>query len=416
MAESKGEAKTLRPRSDPDSTIKTADKRKPQAFSTHVSRPKRQRHIQNRQQIENLKTRTNPEMLRVFPALQGFMNAFAAYDASVQTRRQRKKQLNSEKKTKDKPKSKIKRAEIEGKKKKRGKQGKLTKTKKKIPPQICDVVPPDQFLFILLDKKRRRELRHVDFQLTQSVLKMFSNPGCVRPANIIAFSSRIPSALAALVLAGLTDKLLLQLQRKFIVIYAWSTLYASVKTNTNPGIVRYPLMIVFPQTTAESAFFVLLAVRFGLTLSIRSGGNGYLNTSVGAELVVDTSLLRLSRGSKTDFKCCPIKALTACIPSAPSVVELLSQQIRINKRDHTVTVSTGVRLSVLYEQLYKHRLTVPAGICPAVATSLALVAGVGYLSRSLASIICILCLLSSCHMHILLLSGCTDSQVSFATI
>jgi FAD/FMN-containing dehydrogenase len=126
---------------------------------------------------------------------------------------------------------------------------------------------------------------------------------------------------------------------------------AQYDTARKPAMARFhevrPAAIVRCETPADASAAIGFARRSGLPLSIRCGGHSVTGRSSGNGIVIDVTPMR-----------------------SVSVI------------DGTATVEAGVRLGELYEALYTHGLTVPAGCGPSVGIAgLTLGGGIGVLGR-----------------------------------
>jgi FAD/FMN-containing dehydrogenase len=119
-----------------------------------------------------------------------------------------------------------------------------------------------------------------------------------------------------------------------------------------PAMARFeavrPAGIVRCVTPGDVAQAILFARRAGLGLSVRCGGHSVAGRSSGAGLVIDVSPMR-----------------------------------SVSISNGIASVGAGIRLGELYEALYEHGVTVPAGCGPSVGIAgLTLGGGIGILGRS----------------------------------
>src|SRR5215469_14169901 len=119
-----------------------------------------------------------------------------------------------------------------------------------------------------------------------------------------------------------------------------------------PAMARFhnvrPAAIVRCRTPADASAAIGFARRAGLAVSIRSGGHSVAGRSATEGMVID-----------------------------------VSPMTRISVSGRIATVGAGARLGDLYEALYEHGVTIPAGCGPAVGIAgLALGGGIGILGRS----------------------------------
>jgi FAD/FMN-containing dehydrogenase len=118
-----------------------------------------------------------------------------------------------------------------------------------------------------------------------------------------------------------------------------------------PAMARFddvrPAAIVRCETPADVSATVVFARRSGVPLSVRSGGHSVAGHSSTEGMLVDVTPMR-----------------------------------NIAVRDGIATVGAGVRLGDLYEALYEHGVTIPAGCGPPVGIAgLTLGGGIGVLGR-----------------------------------
>ena len=118
-----------------------------------------------------------------------------------------------------------------------------------------------------------------------------------------------------------------------------------------PAMARFhdvkPAAIVRCQTPADASATIGFARRAGLPVSIRCGGHSVAGRSATEGMVIDVTPMS-----------------------------------RISVSGRIATVGAGARLGDLYEALYEHGVTIPAGCGPAVGiTGLALGGGIGILGR-----------------------------------
>src|SRR5439155_1255493 len=152
-------------------------------------------------------------------------------------------------------------------------------------------VIPNEFLFSLLSNSKRKLLREVDMALTRSMLEM--DPDQV--SNEISFGTQYVKALDTLALHGVTKEKILELQKKYLIIWPWSSLYCSSKVNQNQVFIQFPLAIVLPKSSREVSKWIEFVNFHKFSVSIRSGGHCYENFSISGQIVIDTSLLELQK-------------------------------------------------------------------------------------------------------------------------
>jgi FAD/FMN-containing dehydrogenase len=128
--------------------------------------------------------------------------------------------------------------------------------------------------------------------------------------------------------------------------------YEQARQEWNEAISKFPCIIVYCFTTYDVVKAILWSRRQGMKLRIRSGGHNYEGYSTGTgKLVIDTSCMN---------------------------------HIHVNCEQDTVEVQAGVRLTHLYETLYRYGYVFPGGTCPSVAISgLVMGGGIGLSTRYL---------------------------------
>jgi FAD/FMN-containing dehydrogenase len=108
-----------------------------------------------------------------------------------------------------------------------------------------------------------------------------------------------------------------------------------------------PAAIVRCEMPADVSATIVFARRNGFPLSIRCGGHSVAGRSSTEGILIDVT---------------PMRSVAVC--------------------DGIATVGAGVRLGDLYEALYEHGITIPAGCGPSVGIAgLALGGGIGILGR-----------------------------------
>ncbi len=111
-----------------------------------------------------------------------------------------------------------------------------------------------------------------------------------------------------------------------------------------------PLGVAFCQSSRDVSRAVRWARANGVRIAVRSGGHSYGGYSTGSGLVIDLS--RLNNAA-------------------------------VNLAGTEAAIGAGTRLIDVYERLWQHRVTIPAGTCPSVGIAgLALGGGVGFTSRA----------------------------------
>lgn len=134
------------------------------------------------------------------------------------------------------------------------------------------------------------------------------------------------------------------------VIEQGSNEYDEARRVFNSRFSKFPKLIVYCFVKEDASNAVNWARKHGISFSVRCGGHSYEAYSVKDQgLVIDIS-------------------------------EIL--HLRVDKNTGLAQVGAGFRLMALYEALWKHKVTIPAGTCPSVGVSgLTLGGGYGILSR-----------------------------------
>lgn len=127
--------------------------------------------------------------------------------------------------------------------------------------------------------------------------------------------------------------------------------YDAARTNFNLRFDVHPRVIVFCQTVCDVANAVRWARESDVRISVRSGRHAYEPFSLGDGIVIDVSDL---------------------------------DRLDVDVDNRIGVVGAGMGLLRLYEALWEHGLTLPAGSCPTVGIAgLTLGGGFGMLSRAL---------------------------------
>jgi len=128
--------------------------------------------------------------------------------------------------------------------------------------------------------------------------------------------------------------------------------YDDARTNFNTRFRVFPASIQFCGTTDEVRGALARARRLGQEIRARCGRHSYAGFSlVDGGAIIDVSPMR---------------------------------EIRVDAKRGVATIGAGAKLAHVYESLWRHSVTIPAGTCPSVGIAgLALGGGIGYLTRSL---------------------------------
>jgi hypothetical protein len=213
------------------------------------------------------------------------------------------------------------------------------------------------YLASILPLADRAALREINVRLTQRAIEQCEAGGGA--ANQIQYGTLICLALADFAAHEVFAEELLALSRDFDVVFPWSLSYGNDRTPFNYRFVRLPLAVAFPRTVEEVVSWVNFVREHALSVSIRSGNNSYEGLSSANQVVIDLTFLTLHR------------------PEAPDA------QFHVDAKAGVVHVAPGVRLGVLYSELFKLGLAFPGGQCaPVCVGGLVGTGGVGYSTRT----------------------------------
>lgn len=209
----------------------------------------------------------------------------------------------------------------------------------------------------MLTPEDRAALRNMNVTLTEEAMRQCAAWIGVR--NQIEFGTQICNALSEFRAHGIPDAMLIELSRTHDIVFPWSLQYGNLRQPFNQRLIRLPLAIVFPRTTAEVAEWVKFVNTYDFSVSIRSGNNSYEGLSTANEIVIDLTFLTLD-GEK-------------------------QFEIHANADDpdqSTVRVASGVRLGVLYTELANAGFAFAGGQCaPVCVGGLVGTGGIGFATR-----------------------------------
>lgn len=133
------------------------------------------------------------------------------------------------------------------------------------------------------------------------------------------------------------------------VIYPFDQGYDILRQNSNKRFNIFPLAIVLAETVNDVAQAVRWCRKHDIQISTRGGGHSYEGFSLSQGVVIDMSKMT---------------------------------NVQIDPSKQTARVQAGIQLGSLYEALWEHNLTIPAGSCPSVGIAgFTLGGGFGLLSR-----------------------------------
>jgi FAD binding domain len=212
------------------------------------------------------------------------------------------------------------------------------------------------YLSAILPIADQAALREINVRLTQLAIDQCAAGGGAR--NQVEFGTLICLALADFATHDVFPDDLLRLSRDFDVVFPWSIAYGNARTPFNFRLVRLPLAIAFPRTVNDVVFWVTFVRDHGLSVSIRSGNNSYEGLSSTGEVVIDLTFLKLKLQGSPDA------------------------QFHIDANAGVVHVSPGVRLGVLYTELFERGFALAGGQCaPVCVGGLVGTGGVGFVTR-----------------------------------
>jgi hypothetical protein len=212
------------------------------------------------------------------------------------------------------------------------------------------------FLSSILPLADRAALREINVRLTQLAIDQCEAGGGA--ANQIAFGTLICRSLAEFAAHDVFPGDLLTLSRDFDVVFPWSLLYGNARQPFNTRLVRVPLVIAYPRTVQEVVFWVNFVRDHALSVAIRSGGNSYEGLSSLNQVVIDLTFLTLRIQGHPDA------------------------QFSIDAKKGVVHVASGVRLGVLYTELFNAGFALAGGQCaPVCIGGLVGTGGIGFLTR-----------------------------------
>jgi hypothetical protein len=148
---------------------------------------------------------------------------------------------------------------------------------------------------------------------------------------------------------GLSIERLLKLQSKIPVIYPWNTEYSTLRFNVNRCFNCYPQMIVMAKCEKDIISALKFARKYSIDFVMRGGAHSFEGLSLCQGMIIDQS-----RRNHIHINCCK----------------------------ETTTVEPGVLLGPLIDELSKHKLALPTGLCSNnCVTGYVLGGGIGLLTR-----------------------------------
>lgn len=157
---------------------------------------------------------------------------------------------------------------------------------------------------------------------------------------------------------GLSNHQLKQWQKKYQAVYAWSSLYNSLRLNYNRDPQYFPLIIAQVKTVKQIQSLLKQCHKYKVHFSLRGGGHDMLGYSLSPGVVFD-----LARRNQVEF----ISDLTPC--------EKGGLDYRL------VRVGAGARIMDVVTAVSKKGYAFASGTCGTVGMGLALGSGFGFLSR-----------------------------------
>ena len=207
---------------------------------------------------------------------------------------------------------------------------------------------------VLQHLTERSDWRPINVFLTRAILRICVNKSIT---NEVLFNTIVCRLLDDLLTQhDFTPKQLVQLAKTKNVVFPWSLEYDSLRTQPNQRFVYFPLIIAFPEHAQDIAFFVQLAKKHKLSISVRSGGHSAEGYASSGEMVIDLSTTKLLNNRENK--------------QHPT-------NIRVDTRRNIVRMSAGVPLGVLNTKLVEKQRITPTGTCPGVSSGLFLGGGIG---------------------------------------
>jgi FAD/FMN-containing dehydrogenase len=142
-----------------------------------------------------------------------------------------------------------------------------------------------------------------------------------------------------------------------IVVWPWTAGYDNARLINNKLWQKFPIVISYVRSLDEIKRTIEFSKIIGGHISVRSGGNCFLNFSIQNQIIIDSTFLY----DQTNF-------------------EEFADFIDFDRS--TVLIPAGMRLGTLYTHLSKYGYVIAGGICPTVAAGgLISGGGIGYLIR-----------------------------------
>lgn len=174
------------------------------------------------------------------------------------------------------------------------------------------------------------------------------------------------------------------LKNLYFGIYPENSNYNTVRLNYNKLQNYYPSAIFYPNSEKELSYLIKNIVNNNLKFSLRCGARAYEPASLSNGFVIDVSKFN---------------------------------KIKINQKNMTVTVGSGVKLGDLINKLAKYKLIMTTGDSSCVGVSgLSLAGGKGYLTR-LFGMACdniVSAKIINCEGNLIKASGETNSDLFYA--
>ena len=200
----------------------------------------------------------------------------------------------------------------------------------------------NEFLF-LLDPDTKKNTEKTNLELTQTTLRVITPDTPINNIYAYAYSSLLLQDLR--LSYNFKDSQILRLANRDLFL-PWFLGYDLLRFNINKQFNLFPLIIAFPKCPEEIQYYIKMATKHQMKISVRSGGCCFQPFSIENELVLDTSFL--------------------------------NPTFEVGR--HLIT-SPGFRLGTLYTELFKRGYTIAGGICPDVAIGGLAIQGIGYFMR-----------------------------------
>jgi hypothetical protein len=157
----------------------------------------------------------------------------------------------------------------------------------------ASIIYPNEYLFTMINGKTQHRMLKTDLEITKFVYKSYKiankNELNTLP-NEIYHGTQIFQAIDILIKGGVNKKEVLELTKKYVILWAWSSFYASSKESLHRDFGVMPVAIVYPRSRKEVQYWVKWIKNHNFTISIRSGNCCFEDFSTSNQFIVDTSL------------------------------------------------------------------------------------------------------------------------------